>query len=323
MHKIVTRFLFLMGMMLVSSCAQTYTPENPQAQIYTPRYIDFTYKIDDKVQIRHSYLFGVGVKKCYYAGELATPYMEDYQLLYPYKSDVMRDFFEKNGHIYQGRANRDKNILGYPHTSQIGTRTDPGTGEKITMIHKLWLFDSLCGGYVGPFSFSIKLQKSSYLSIAEEIAQTKELLGSAWKEFARWEPESTVQRGNNTWTVLKTWNRAFYLADATEEWYLPVADGAYYYSVSFSYKTPMLERDPDQYAKGRAMFDHILDSFVVRQLSPEESAAIVNPEPIEIQPSQMGKRDREDHERYRQELIDRLHRHDSANNKTMRREVME
>jgi len=74
----------------------------------------------------------------------------------------------------------------------------------------------------------------------------------------------------------------------------------------------MIEHDPDQYAKGRAMFDHILDSFNVRELTPEESAAIVNPEPIEIKPEHMTEVDKKGWVRYNQALIDRLNRDKSA-----------
>lgn len=322
MHHLLKQFILLICMVALSSCAQDNAPQSPRIRIYTPRYIDFTYKIDGKVQIRHSYLFGAGVEKCYYVGRLAKPYMEDYQLLYPYKSDVIDDFFYQNGHMYQGGANSDRNVLGYPKISRIGSHTDQTTGEQINVIHNLWLFESICGGFVGPFSFSISLQKSSYQSIEEAIAQTKELIENGWKELAHWEPESVVQRGSNTWTVFKTFKQ-YYLGDATEEWYLPVADGDYYYNVSFSYKTSMMAHDPDQYARGRDMFNHILDSFVVRDLTAEEKAAIVNPEPVEIKPSQMTAASRENREIYRKALIDRLHRHDSANNKTTDRQVIQ
>jgi hypothetical protein len=312
MHSIIKQLLLLISLVVIGSCAQIDTATTPQIREYSPRYIDFTYKIDGKVQIRHSYLFGAGVQKCYYAGELAKPYMDDYQLVYPYQSDEIYDFFEKDGHIYQGDANSDKNVLGSPFTSRLGGDIDPVTGKQKIIVTKLWTFDSFCSGWVAGFGFSLGLQKTSYLSIAEEIAQTKELLGGAWKEFVRWEPETTIQRDNNTWVVFKTWNRAIYLADATEDWYLPVADGAYYYHLAFDYKSSMLKRDPDQYAKGRAMFDHILDSFVVRQLTAEESAATVNPEPIKTDISKLVPIDQEYYKKYQQDLIDRLNRNKNS-----------
>jgi predicted translin family RNA/ssDNA-binding protein len=74
----------------------------------------------------------------------------------------------------------------------------------------------------------------------------------------------------------------------------------------------MLKRDPDQYAKGRAMFDHILDSFVVRQLTHDESVAIVNPDPIKPNLSQKTKISREIWEKYQQDLIERLNRKKNA-----------
>lgn len=313
MQKILHFFALSAFAIMVSSCAKNDTTGKPLVREYVPRYINFTYKLDGRVQVRHSYLFGAGVQKCFYVGELAKPYMDDYQLVYPFKSEVIDDFFEQNGHIYQGGANGDKNVFGYPYTSKLGGDINPETGEQETIINKNWLFRPFCSDYVGPASYSIDLRKSSYLSVEEDIAQTKRIIGSAWKHVARWEPESLVQRGNNTWAVLKIWNRAFYLADASEYWYLPVADNTFYYAVIFSYKTSTLEHAPEQYAKAREMFNHILDSFVIRDLSPEEIATIVNPEPIEPQQSRMAKRDWLDRELYNQQLIDRLKRNTDSN----------
>jgi hypothetical protein len=289
MHRIfdqaIKKFSLFIGVFALSGCAQNYAIEKPRTRTYVPKYIDFMYKIDGKVQVKHSYLFGSGVKKCAYAGELAEPYMEDGQLLYPYKSAEMKNFFEKNGHIYQGRANRDNVVLGYPNVSRLGGDIDPKTGEQETIVTELWSFNSLCHSRIGSSEYTVYLQKTSSLSIAQEIAQTKKLLGGAWKKSVRLEPESIVQRGNNKWTVFKTWNRAMYLGDAAERWYLPLGDGSYYYKLIFTYKSAMKEHNDPEYLNARAAFDHILDSFEVRTLAPEESAAIVNPEPIEPSPS--------------------------------------
>lgn len=280
-NQVTNQCSLFIGVLVLSACAQNGAIEKPRIRMYVPQYIDFMYKIDGKVQVKHSYLFGAGVKKCRYAGELAEPYMEDGQLLYPYKNIEIKNFFEKNGHIYQGQANRDNNVLGFPRTSRLSGDKDPVTGKLKSFVTEVWRFDSLCSSRIGSSEYTIYLQKSSSLSIAEDIAQTKKLLGGAWKKFVRMEAESSVERGNNRWIVFKTWNRAMYLGDAAEEWFLSISDGSYYYKLIFTYKSAMRERNDPEYLKARAAFDRILDSFEVRNLTPEESAAIVNPEPIE------------------------------------------
>lgn len=293
MHRLfkqTIKQLSVMSVTLILGACQIYSTVKPRSRVYVPQYIDFRYKIDGKVQVKHSYLFGPGVKKCAYVGELARPYMEGGQLLYPYKNVDIKNFFEKNGHIYQGQANSDLEVLGSPKTSRLGGEIDPKTGKQEIFVTELWSFSPLCYSRIGSSEFGIYLQKTSALSIAQDIAQTQKLLGGAWKKYARWEPENIVQRGNNKWTVFKKWNRADYLSDAAERWYLPIGDGSYYYRVIFTYKSAMRDNNDPEYLKARAAFDHILDSFEVRTLTPEESAAIINPEPIEPPPQKNNSR---------------------------------
>jgi len=276
LNKLFYFIFFLSLVFALTACTQAYTVESPRIRIYIPQYADFTYVIDGKVQVKHSYLFGPGVKPCGYVGELAESYMQDGDLLYPYQNAQMKNFFEKNGHIYQGQANRDTEVLGYPYISRLGGELDPETGNEKTYVTELWSFDYLCHSRIGSSEYTIYLQKSSSLSIAQDIEQKKKLLSGAWKPYAHWDLVTEVKRGNNTWTVFKKWNRADYLSDAAEYWYLSLGDDSYYYKVVFTYKSAMRASNDEQYLRSRAMIDHILDSFEVRELTPEESAAIVN-----------------------------------------------
>src|SRR5690242_11070044 len=128
---------------LLSSCADLYIDEAPRVRVYIPQYADFMYSIDSKVLVKHRYLFGPGVKSCKYVGERAESYMQDGDLLYPYKSARMKNFYERNGHIYQGKANSDEFVLGYPSTSSLGGEVDPETGKQKIYVTKLWRFDYL------------------------------------------------------------------------------------------------------------------------------------------------------------------------------------
>ena len=281
MRNISKALLLFVSVSMFNACAETDTLQRPRVRIYEPRYIDFTYKVDGKYQVKHSYMFGAGVKKCRYVGSLAKPYMEDGEALYPYQSPVMENFFEQNGHIYQGQVNKDSFVLGYPYTSRLGGPSAKAiTGTSDVVVNKGRHFDPLCSGRIGEFEFGIRLHKNSSQTITQDIADVKKLMGSAYKSLSFWEPTIQVTHGENQWTVFKYWNKADYLGDAREIWYLSIGDN-YYYSVSFTYKTSTLKNNPDQYAKGREMFNRILDSFSVRKLSEEEIASIVNPTPVE------------------------------------------
>ncbi len=276
-------FLLLVMAGLLSSCSLSRNPSTyPVAREYIPQYITLEFTLNNRYRIQHDYFTGgydLGIGGCAYRG-LETP--PELQAIGKQLCGVM---YEDNGRVFQRGQTHEKSpktgkytewraatsdmsnfVLGQHAVSKLGGGTDAQGNPLPLFVNNYIRFVPFCSDQIGGFEFGIRLQKSSSQTIREYIEHRKNLLNTAWKEVSSWEPECHVKRGSNDWILFKSWNRADYLADAGEDWYLSIGDGAYYYLVSFSYKSASIKNNPDQYAKGRAMFNHILDSFKIERL---------------------------------------------------------
>lgn len=276
-------FLMLVLAGLVSSCSLSRNPSTyPVAREYIPQYITIEFTLNKRYRIQHDYFTGgydLGIGGCAYRG-LETP-----PELQAIGKQLCGEMYEGNGRIFQSGQTHEKSpktgkytewraatadmsnyVLGMPGVSKLGGGKDAQGNPLPVVVNKYIDFRPICGDRVGGFDFGIRLQKSSSQTIQEGIDLKKKLFDTAWEGVSSWEPECHVQRGGHDWILFKSWLRADYLADARESWYLPIGDGAYYYHVSFAYKSASLRNDPDQYAKGRAMFNHLLDSFKIERL---------------------------------------------------------
>ena len=240
----------------------------PQERLYVPQYSNYSFTLDNKYHISHEY----------FTAQDGGPWGCSYH--YP-DGKTVGDVFEKDGHVFQmGRSNREPKPVAYSIDRWVlGTRTiSPLTGTYNPQTKKVEGgkthvdFKSFCADRVGSHTYNVSLRKSSAETIDEGIHHLMWLFQNVWKELVRWEAPIEVWRGENRWIVFKFWNRAMYLYDAAEEWYLPIGDGAYYYNVSFAYKSSDLVENPVDYAKARAMFDRIIDSFQIEQIAPAASA---------------------------------------------------
>ncbi len=262
----MSRILWLIAMsVLLAACGTLDSSSRSVSRVYVPQFIKFEYNFMGKYRVSHEYLYGPGVESCFYVGKRAKSYMEDGQAMYPYASPRMDDFTELNGHVFEGGVTMDINVIGIPEISELTGHYDK--------VKKEWVggmpyvdFEPLCSDWVGSHDFMVELHKSSSMSIGESIANDRLFLDGPWKQVSHWLPPYHVRRGKNDWLVFKSWNRAIYLADASEDWYLPIGDGAYYFKISFAYQSGEMKDDPVQYARARAMFDHIIDSFKIEKL---------------------------------------------------------
>jgi len=249
--------------LLSTALPQRYGP--PQERLYVPRYAKFEFQLNGKNRISHEYLYGAGVQSCNYVGKRAATYFEDGQAMYPYQSSKMADFEERGGHVYQGAVLMDREVLGMRMVSPLTAHYNPQT-KKLEGGTAYLDFQSFCSDRLGSHTYNVSLRKSSAQTIDEGIQHRIWMLENVWKHLARWEAPVEVRRGANRWIVFKTWNKADYLTDAAEEWSLPIGDSGYYFRVIFGYKSADIVDNAVDYAKSRAVLDHILDSFVIEPL---------------------------------------------------------
>lgn len=267
-------FLVLLTILFVgvscSSPSSTYT-----TYVYTPRFAVYSFTLNSRWKISHEYLdfnkIGepqIGGCNYGYANSTIAARQEGIRLA--------GDMFEKDGHIFQLARNytnnsimpidMDRKVLGRPYTSELGAGNDANGKPLPVVVNQVTNFDTIAYDRIGGVSYCIYLQKSSSSSIVNDINETKKLLDTAWKECTRWESEFHVQRGTNNWICFKHWNRCNYLGDSSESWYLPIGDGAYYYKVCFTYQSEAFKTMSEEYVKGRAIFDRILDSFKIEEI---------------------------------------------------------
>lgn len=220
----------------------------------------YNFSFLNRYQITHDYLFGPGVEDCHYGKQGKSKMMNGYSV---FIHDKVGDMVERDGKLYQFsywqrmggwyEADMSGHVIGMEMTYKI-----PGVAGQ-----KYRSFEPICADWVNTnFNFLISLKKESAESIKEQIEEIKMLSREAWKGSS-WEEPTRVQRAGNQWILFRHRYPAMYLADQSEEWYLPVADTGYYYRVSFSYRSDAPENSPDEYGRFRAAFDRIIDSFKI------------------------------------------------------------
>ena len=196
-----------------------------------------------------------------------------------------RSIFERNGHLYQFSessgapfiSNMDRFIIGRPIVSRLCANYDYSVNQCMEeAVNVMWEFDPLCSDRIGEAAFVIYLHKASSITIEQFIAEQKRLTDTAWAKVSRTEPPIQERRGANEWTLYKEWNKALYLSDASEQWYLPIGNGNYYYFINFTYKSASRATNDPQYLNAREAINRILDSFQIRELTPEEQQAALD-----------------------------------------------
>lgn len=237
-------------------------PGPPREVLYVPTYTRSSFKLLNRYRVSHEY----------FTAQDGGPWGCAYN--HPDGKNV-GDIFEKDGHVMQwGYSNRDPNPVAYSiDRFVLGTRMPSRVTQHYNPVTKkaeggrTYIdFQDFCSDRVGTHTYNISLRKSSAQTIDEGIQHRIWTLENIWKDVARWEAPIEVRRGANRWTVFKTWNRADYLTDAGEQWSLPIGDSGYYFQVLFGYKSADIVNNAVDYAKARAVFDHILDSFVIDPL---------------------------------------------------------
>ena len=253
-----------------SSPSSTYS-----TYVYSPRFAIYSFTLNSRWKISHEYLDSNKIGEpqiggCNYGFGNSTLAARQEGV------HLAGDMFEKDGHVFQMARNytdnsimpidMDREVLGRPYTSRLGGGKDANGKPLPVVVNQLQRFDPICSDWISGFNYEIYLKSTKAQGIEEGIESQKQLLGTAWKETSNWEPVVRIRRGANEWYLFKNWNRALYMADASEDWYLPIGDSGYYYHLCFSYKTSIMKNNPEEYQKGRAVFDRILDSFKIEEI---------------------------------------------------------
>lgn len=247
----------------LAGCASGSAP-NPALvpRVYTPRFQTISFNFMEKYRLTHDYLIGPGIKQCRYIVRQSTMRMEEGSAVY--HNSNYGEFIERDDKPYQYGTWQGQPKLFPMENFLVGSSRVSSLGGVKN--YHYWDFSPLCTDWVGSHNYIFEIHKRSSLSIEQSIQAKKDLLQDHWSSVSRWEPEQKGKRMGNTWTVFKWWNRAIYLADASEDWYLPIGDGTYYIYAAFAYKSAEPKVEPEQYARARAAFDHIIDSVKIEPL---------------------------------------------------------
>ncbi|WDZ96562.1 hypothetical protein Herbaro_01910 [Herbaspirillum sp. WKF16] len=125
------------------------------------------------------------------------------------------------------------------------------------------IFASLCAPALWGTAFVVGIRRFS-VQTPERANEIRQLYKQAYSKMS-WDEPKKVRRGANVWLVYKT-RTPVPLFDTGEDWYLPIGDTDFYYSLQFNYKGSEAEANTPNFRKAQAAFDRIINSFAITPL---------------------------------------------------------